>query len=186
MPPASLSPPIDHLTPTPRTIQSTVPPAELSLEERLEIINAAMSVRLEEAAVAFEVNTAHIPTVPVDLADVITVPVDTAPATLPNLYPTPVAALLQRAHHRLLTGGWCKDVLVDEDGARCMLGAIRIEARGDSGLEAAAVAVLLDAIRRQFGDDVDSVPSFNDAWAGSRVPTRMVDLAAGLADTRGL
>jgi hypothetical protein len=145
-----------------------------------------MTARLDEAAVAYEVNTAHIDTEPVDLADVVTGPVDTGPAPLPDLYPTPIAALLQRAHHRLITGGWCSGVLVDEDGARCMLGAIRIEARGDSGLEAGAAAVLLDAIRRRFGDDVDSVPSFNDAHGSAHTPLRMLDQAAILADARGL
>lgn len=180
---ASLSPAIDHPAPT---TAAPAPPKALSLEERLAFINTKMTARLDEAAVAYEVNTAHIPTEPVDLADIVTGPVDTGPAPLPDLYPTPVAALLQRAHHRLLTGGWCKDVLVDEDGARCMLGAIRVEARGDSGLEADAAAVLLDVIRRKFGDDVDSVPSFNDAHGTGRVPIRMVDQAAGLADARGL
>jgi hypothetical protein len=180
---ASLSPAIDHPAPT---TQAAAPPAELTLEERLALVNAEMTARLDEAAVAYEVNTAHIPTEPVDLADVVTGPLDTGHAPLPDLYPTPVAALLQRAHHRLLTGGWCKDALVDEDGARCMLGAIRIEARGDRGLEANAVSVLLDAIRRKFGDDVDSVPGFNDSWSGGRVPIRMVDQAAHLADARGL
>lgn len=168
------------------TTAAPAPPKALSLEERLTLINTEMTARLDEAAVAYEVNTAHIDLEPVDLADVVTGPVDTGPAPLPDLYPTPVAALLQRAHHRLLTGGWCKDALVDEDGARCMLGAIRIEARGDSGLEANAAAVLLDAIRRKFGDDVDSVPSFNDAHGTGRVPIRMVDQAAHLADARGL
>ena len=142
--------------------------------------NAAMTVRLDEAKVAYEVNTAHI-----DLADVVTVPLTPTLQPPPESYPTPIAALLQRAHHRLLTGGWCSGALVDEDGARCMLGAIRIEARGDSGLEADAATVLLDAIRRKFGD-VDSVPSFNDAHGSGRVPLRMVDQAAGLADARGL
>jgi hypothetical protein len=145
-----------------------------------------MTARLDEAAVAYEVNTAHIATDPVDLADIVTVPLNTGPTPLPELYPTPVAALLQRAHHRLLTGGWCTGALVDEDGARCLLGAIRAEARGDSGLEANAVTVLLDAIRRTFGDDVDSVPSFNDAHGSARVPLRMLDQAAHLADARGL
>ncbi|GGS09210.1 MULTISPECIES: DUF6197 family protein [Streptomyces] len=167
------------------TTAAPVPP-ELSLEERLTLIDAAMTVKLDEAAVAYEVNTAHIDIEPVNLADVVTGPADTGPAPLPELYPTPVAALLQRAHHRLLTGGWCKDVLVDEDGARCMLGAIRAEAGGDNSLEASAVAVLLEAVRRQFGDDVDSVPSFNDAFATGRTPLRMVDQAAHLADARGL
>ncbi|MGW7620781.1 DUF6197 family protein [Streptomyces antimycoticus] len=179
---ASLSPAIDHPAPT----APAAPPADLSLEERLTLVNTAMTARLDEAAVAYEVNTAHIPIEPVDLADVVTVPLTPTLQPPPESYPTPVAALLQRAHHRLLTGGWCSDVLVDEDGARCMLGAIRAEARGDSGLEASAASVLLDAIRRRFGDDVDSVPSFNDAHGSARVPLRMVDQAAGLADARGL
>ncbi|MFJ5779544.1 hypothetical protein [Streptomyces sp. NPDC093094] len=166
--------------------QSVTPPAELSLEERLALVDAVMTVRLEEAGVAYEVNTAHIPTGPLDLADVVTVPAGTVPEPLPALYPTPVAALLQRAHHRLLTGGWCSGTLVDEDGARCMLGAVRAEAHGDRGLEADAAAVLLDAVRRSFGDDVESVPSFNDAHGTSRIPVRMVADAAGLADARGL
>ncbi|MFJ6053637.1 hypothetical protein [Streptomyces sp. NPDC092307] len=175
-------PATDQIVPT---AQAPVP-TKLTLEERMAFINTAMNVRLDEAKVAYEVNTAHIPIKPVDLADVITGPVDTGPAPLPQLYPTPVAALLQRAHHRLLTGGWCSGALVDEDGARCMLGAIRIEAHGDSGLEDDAATVLLDAIRRKFGEDVDSVPSFNDAHGTGRVPIRMVDQAAGLADARGL
>ncbi|MER8160017.1 hypothetical protein [Streptomyces sp. NPDC094472] len=180
---ASLSPAIDHPV---LTTQAAAPPADLAHEERLTLVNAAMTARLDEAAVAYEVNTAHIPTEPVDLADIVTGPLDTGSAPLPDLYPTPVAALLQRAHQRLFTGGWCKDTLVDEDGARCMLGAIRAEARGDSGLESSAVAVLLDAIRRTFGDDVDSVPSFNDAFARGRVPIRMVGQAAHLAHARSL
>lgn len=175
------------LTPAPPqpTATSPVSNSELSLEARLAATDAAMTIRLEEAAVAHEVRTAHIPTEPLSLEDVVTLPL--TPTLTPSLasYPTPVAALLQRAHHRLLTGGWCTGALVQEDGARCMLGAIRVEARSDHGLEAGAVAVLLDAIRREFGD-ADSVPSFNDAHASGRIPLRMLDQAAGLADARGL
>ncbi|MEU4506807.1 hypothetical protein [Streptomyces sp. NPDC024089] len=186
MPQTHPAPAIDQTPRTAPTTAAPAPPTELSLEERLAFINAAMSVRLDEAKVAYEVNTAHIETEPVDLTDIVTVPLTPTLQPPPESYPTPVAALLQRAHHRLLTGGWCKDALVDTDGARCMLGAIRIEARGDSGMEAAAAAVLLDAIRRKFGDDVDSVPGFNDAHGTGRVPLRMLGQAAGLADTRGL
>jgi hypothetical protein len=186
MPHTTPAPAIAHPAPTTQTATAPAPPAALSLEERMAFINAVMNVRLDEAKVAFEVNIAHIDTEPVDLDDVVTGPLDTGPAPLPDLYPTPAAAVLQRAHHRLLTGGWCKDVLVDEDGARCMLGAIRIEARGNSGVEATAAAVLLDAIRRQFGDHVGSVPGFNDSWANGRNPIRMLDQAAHLADARGL
>ncbi|MFI1621808.1 hypothetical protein ACH4VT_33345 [Streptomyces lydicus] len=180
--PTTPAPVISHPAPT---AAAPAPSAELSLEERLAFINAAMTVRLDEAALAYEVNTAHIPTEPVDLGDVVTVPLTPA-LQPPTPYPTPVAAILQRAYRRLLTGGWCSGALVDEDGARCMLGAIRIEARGDGGLEAGAAAVLLDAIRRKFGEGVDSVPSFNDAHRSGRVPMRMLDQAADLADTRGL
>ncbi|MEV0185843.1 hypothetical protein AB0I54_42245 [Streptomyces sp. NPDC050625] len=159
---------------------------DLSLEARLAAVDAAMSVRLDEAAVAFEVRTAHIPAEPVDLADVVTVPLTpTLPQPAPQTYSTPVAALLQRAHRRMEADGWCAGTLVDEDGAVCLLGAIRAEAAGDRGLEADAAAVLLDAIRRRFGD-VDSVPSFNDAHGSGRTPLRMLGDAASLADARGL
>lgn len=183
--PTSPAPAISHPTPATPAVQAAAPPADLSIEERMAFINAAMTVRLDQAHVAYEVNTAHIDIEPVELADVVTVPL-TPTLQPPTPYPTPLAALLQRAHHRLLTGGWCSGALVDEDGARCMLGAIRIEARGNSGVEADAAAVVLDAIRRQFGDHADSVPGFNDSWADGRHPLRILDQAADLADARGL
>ncbi|MGW2613159.1 DUF6197 family protein, partial [Streptomyces mirabilis] len=89
------------------------------------------------------------------------------------------------AHHRLTTEGWCSGALIDAQGARCLYGAIRAEARGNRGLESSALDVLMDAIRREFGD-VDSVPSFNDAWGNGRVPIRMLGQAASLADAHGL
>ncbi|NEA66952.1 hypothetical protein [Streptomyces sp. SID12488] len=186
MPHTTPSPAIAHPSTTTQTATAPAPPTALSLEERLAFINTVTTVRLDEAKVAYEVNTAHIETAPVDLDDVLAVPLIPTLQPPPAAYPTPAAAVLQRAHHRLLTVGWCKDVLVDEDGAACMLGAIRAEARGNRGLEATAAAVLLDAIRRQFGNHVDSVPGFNDVWHGGRVPIRMVDQAAALADARGL
>ncbi|MGI5048324.1 hypothetical protein ACM9HD_33460 [Streptomyces sp. JAC25] len=51
-----------------------VAPAVLSLEARLAAVEAAMTVVLDEAAVAYEVRTVHIPTTPVDLTDVVTLP----------------------------------------------------------------------------------------------------------------
>ncbi|MGW2964968.1 DUF6197 family protein [Streptomyces sp. NPDC001220] len=161
--------------------------AEPGLEARLAARLADMTVRLEEAAVAHEVRTAHLSTDPVDLADVITAPYApaTAPATVPApTYRTPVAALLERAQHRMETAGWCKGALTDEAGAVCLMGAIRIEARGDAGLAGQAETVLLDAIRREFGDDVPSVPWFNDRQHDGRIPLRMLRRAAGLADAR--
>ncbi|GHH55580.1 DUF6197 family protein [Streptomyces candidus] len=169
-----------HAPPLPA--RTSAPPAELSLEARMAATDAAMTVRLEEAAVAYEVNTAHIDTVPVDLGDVVTLPL-TPTLQPPTPYATPVAALLQRAHHRLLTDGWCTGALVDAEGARCLYGAIHHEARGDQSLASRGLEVLMDAIRREFSD-VDSVPSFNDAFASGRIPLRMLDKAAGLADAR--
>ncbi|MEU3464777.1 hypothetical protein ABZ721_33115 [Streptomyces sp. NPDC006733] len=186
MPHTPPAPAITHRAPPATPVVAPAPPAALSLEERLAFINAAMTVRLEEAGVAYEVNTAHIDTVPVDLADVVTVPLTPGLQPPPTPYPTPVAALLQRAHQRLLTGGWCTGALVDAAGARCLYGAIRIEARGHRGLEARAVDLLMEAIRRRFGEDVDSVPGFNDAWGSSRTPLRTLDQAADLADARCL
>ncbi|MEU7151216.1 hypothetical protein AB0B79_05820 [Streptomyces sp. NPDC039022] len=190
MPPTS--PATRRRDPTAPAAPAPAPVTHLSLEERLTLIDAAMTVRLDTAAVAYEVNTAHLATEPVDLADVVTGPTEPAgPAgsgdrPLPELYPTPVAALLQRAHHRLLTDGWCTGTLVDTDGARCLYGAVHAEAGGSQRLESDAMDILLEAVRREFGDDVESVPKFNDAFGGPRVPLRLLGQAAHLADARGL
>ncbi|MEV5049354.1 hypothetical protein AB0N20_33390 [Streptomyces griseoincarnatus] len=172
-----------------RTDQQTRPapaPGALSLDARLAAVEAAMTVRLEEAAVAHEVRTAYIGTTPADLGDVVAVPLTPVPQAPPQTYTTPVAALLERAQHRMETGGWCAGTAVDEDGAVCMIGAIRKEAGGDRSLEADAAAVVLDAIRRRFGDHIESVPAFNDAHDTGRIPLRMLDQAASLADARGV
>ncbi|MFF8918393.1 hypothetical protein ACF08M_35105 [Streptomyces sp. NPDC015032] len=170
------------LSPTP----TTTPPA-LSLEERLAFTNTAMTLRLEEAAVAHEVNTAHIPTTPVDLNNLISLPL-TPTLQPPAPSPTPVTALLQRAHQRILTNGWCAGTFQNEDGALCLFGAVRTEANHDLRLEMNAMAVLLDAIRNQFGDRFESVPSFNDSFRGTdgHVPVRMLGQAADLAGARGI
>ncbi|MFD9235669.1 hypothetical protein ACFWB3_10355 [[Kitasatospora] papulosa] len=170
------------------TTQTTSPPAPpatatavLSLEARLAAVEAAMSVALDEAAIAYEVRTAHIPTTPVDLADVVTLPLT---PTLTNPCASPVANLLQRAQQRLLADGWCTGSQVREDGARCLYGAVRVEAAGDRSLEARGLEVLMDTIRSQFSD-ADSVPTFNDRWADGRVPMRILGQAAALAANRG-
>ncbi|MER6280653.1 hypothetical protein ABT202_30885 [Streptomyces sp900105245] len=171
--------------PTAQPQQTTTPAGQpLTLEARLAASEADMTLRLEAAAIAHEVNTAHLAPGPVDPADIITVP--DAPAPPPPTYTTPVAALLERAHHRMQTAGWCAGALTDDEGRVCMLGAIRAEASGDRDLEADATAVVLDSIRRRFGDDVPSVPAFNDAHGSARTPTLMLGKAARLADTRCL
>lgn len=180
--------------PTAPAAQADQPPSvadpggadRLSLDARLAAVEAAMTVKLDEAAVAHEVRTAHIDTTPLDLADVITAPL--TPTLQPPLgrSTTPVAALLQRAQARMETDGWCAGALTDETGAVCMLGAIRKEAGGDRGLEADAASVVLDAIRRRFGNEIDSVPFFNDAHGSGRTPMRMLGEAASMADAKGL
>ncbi|MET8572269.1 hypothetical protein [Streptomyces sp. NPDC004783] len=109
------------------------------------------------------------------------------PARQPQQLPaTPVAALLERAQARMEADGWCAGALTDENGAVCLLGAIRKEAGGERGLEADAACVVLDAIRCRFGDHIDSVPSLNDAHGSGRIPVRMLGEAATMADAQGL
>ncbi|MER8226044.1 hypothetical protein ABTZ58_37055 [Streptomyces sp. NPDC094143] len=161
--------------------------AGLSLEARLAAVEAAMTVRLDEAAVAHEVRTAHLATTPVNLTEVVRVPLTpTSPAAPPPTYTTPVAALLERAHRRMETDGWCAGAMTDKTGAVCLIGAIRKEARGDRALETDAASLVLDAIRRRFGDDTDSVPAFNDAHGSGHIPARMLGEAASLADAKSL
>ncbi|MDX2622720.1 hypothetical protein PV356_24855, partial [Streptomyces sp. WI03-5b] len=62
---------LDDLT---ASTKAAAQPVELSLEERLTLVETAMTVRLDEANAAYEVNTAHIPTTPVDLDDLLTLP----------------------------------------------------------------------------------------------------------------
>lgn len=165
------------------------------LEARLAAVKTEMDARLALAAIAYEVNTAHIETTPVDwsrigalTAPTAPLPAPPVPSAPPGLAPhaTPVAGLLRRASLRLRTDGWCAGALTDDDGRLCSLGAILRESGGDRHIEAQAMAVLLEAIRRQFGPHVESVPSFNDAWGNGREPTRMLEQAAVLADARGL
>ncbi|MFI7396409.1 DUF6197 family protein [Streptomyces tendae] len=182
--PQHTAPAAPAVQPSPAT--APAPGDGLTLEARLAAVEALMSIRLDEAAVAHEVRTAHIDTTPVDLADVITVPLT------PTLQPstpqpgTPVAALLERARARMETDGWRAGALSDESGAVCLLGAIRKEAGGDRGLETDAASVVLDAIHRRFGTHVDSVPEFNDSWGSGHTPTRMLGEAASMADAQGL
>ncbi|MER5886961.1 hypothetical protein ABT160_24320 [Streptomyces sp. NPDC001941] len=175
-----------YAPPSPAPTSATTPTTALTLEERLALVNTAMNARLDEAAVAHEVNIAHIPIDPFDLADIITSPIPSTPAAPPAPYATPAAALLQRAHHQLLTGGWCTGALVNADGAHCMLGAIRAEAGVDHRAESTAIGVLLDVLHRTFGHAAVSLPACNDAHSSARVPLRLLGQAAALADARGL
>ncbi|MEU2468264.1 hypothetical protein ABZ580_29160 [Streptomyces sp. NPDC012486] len=184
MPSTMPSTDLDNLT---ASTKAAAQPVELSLEERLTLVETAMTVRLDEANAAYEVNTAHIPTTPVDLDDLLTLPL-TPTLQPPAPHSTPVAALLQRAHHRLLTDGWCAGSFKDANGALCLFGAIRYEAHRNPRLEMNAISVLMDTIRSQFGDRFESVPAFNDSFSAgdARIPLRILGQAADLADARSV
>jgi len=162
----------------------TVAPVELDFEARLAATDAEMTVRLEQAGVAVDVYTAHLPEA-VDWADVVTAPI-AVPAGLVDLYPTPVAALLQRAHTRIVDGGWCRGYSVDGQGATCLAWAIHREARGDVGLEVAGLNHLLDTIRAEFDPGAETVASWNDSHRDGRIPLRILGAAADTAATRGI
>lgn len=136
--------------------------------------------RLALAALAVD---ARIDTTPLDLADVITLPVE-VPRPAPAPYRTPLATLLHRASVRLATDGWCPDRYRDEQGGRCLVAAIRVEAtsRGEAD---DACALLLEAIQREFVD-AETVPSWNGRQHGPRIPLRVLGWAADMADARGI
>lgn len=165
---------------------ATPAPTAHGLDARLTAVSDLMDERLTVAALAVAVNTAvRVPDVEsVDLADVLRVPAAVEPYRPPvDLYPTPVAAVLQRARARLERDGWCQGATVDQDGARCLYGALRAEAAEAAELHD-ALAVLLDAIRRHFPDE-ETVPGFNDTH-GVRAVFRVLDQAADLAHARNL
>lgn len=176
MHPTAPAPARDHAAPA-------VPEAVPDLDARLAATDAAMTVRLELAALAVAVN-ASAPETVLRLEDVITGPVQ-LPEPEEAPYPTPAAATLQRAARRLRDGGWCRGATVTTEGARCLYGAVRAEAPTDRA-EADALSTLLDAIRRQF-PGAESVPEAND-WRlpNVRAAVRVLGQAARLADTRGL
>lgn len=164
------------------TVITRRPPAQLDLDARLALRLVDMGARLDEAAVAFEVRTAHI-----ESADPIletTAPLRLTPTAAPNPYTTPIAGTLHRARIRLENEGWCRQALRDEQGARCLIGAIQVEAPNRSAADSAC-NVLLEAIRRDF-PDADTIPSWNDAWRDPRLPLRYLDRAAELAHARTL
>jgi hypothetical protein len=155
------------------------PPAVLDLDARLALADAAMTLRLDQAAVAFEVNTVHLPAAdPVTSAPILP---PAQPAAAP--YTTPIAAVLQGALARLRTVGWCAEHY-DEQGAVCLVRAIRTEAGGGT-LGGQACAFLLDVIRAEFGP-WETVPSWNDAQVGPAVPLRILGQAAEQAAAHGI
>ncbi|MEV4784028.1 hypothetical protein AB0K53_00990 [Streptomyces tuirus] len=150
-----------------------VAPAVLGLEARLVLRGALMDERLAEAAVAFEVNTAHI--AGADPIPEITAPLRLTPTPAPCPYNTTLAALLYRARVRIETDGWCRDAIRDEQGARCPIGAIRVEATSRDQADDACV-LLLAVIQQDFAGA--TIPSWNAAQTSAAPVLRYLDRAA--------
>jgi hypothetical protein len=164
------------------TTSTTAAPVHLDLDARLAMVGAIMAERLDQAAVAFEVNTAHIPSA--DPIPEVAAPLPLTPTVAPCPYSTPVAGTLRRARVRLETGGWCTGQLRDEQGARCLIGAIRAAAGSRAEVDDACV-LLLEAIRRDF-TDAETIPSWNDSQTSPQPALLYLDRAAALAHARGL
>ncbi|MFF9175965.1 hypothetical protein [Streptomyces sp. NPDC014793] len=150
----------------------------LDLDARLALAQAVMDERCTLAALAVDVNSAHIAIDPVE----VTVP-HLPQTAVPAPYTTPLAALLHRAGIRLQTDGWSREAALEEDGRRCAIGAIRREA--DSRWQADdACVLLLEAIQRHW--EAETIPSWN-ARQPSVAPVLLAfERAAELADSRGI
>lgn len=156
----------------------------LDLDARMALRLALMDERLATAAVAFEVNTAHIESAePVPaITEVVPLTPTLPPPACP--YETPVAALLHRARVRIERDGWARQLRDDQAMARCPAGAIQIESRTGSD-DASARRLLFEVIERDF-PQAESIPSWNDAQTGPRLPLLYLERAAQLAGARNL
>ncbi|WP_369167800.1 hypothetical protein AB5J49_08000 [Streptomyces sp. R28] len=162
---------------------SSRPTPALDLETRLALLGVEMDARLDEAAVAFAVNTAHIASAdPVtDTAEVVPL----TPTATPTLYNTPIADVLHRARLRIEADGWCRDNLFDESGAICPIRAIRLEAATRREADDACV-LLLDVIQQHFDPGAETIPSWN-ASQNSPAPVLLAfGHAAQTANAKGI
>lgn len=150
--------------------QATRSHAAPDFEARLAAADAAMTVRLEHAALAHAVNTAHLPEV-----DVPHLPVDTEPAG----GDTPVAALLRRARARILRDGWCRGAARTDSGGMCLAEAIRAEARTHHDEREARLL-----LRRHLGGD--NIPAGNRRLRSASEAAHVLGRAADEATARRL
>lgn len=141
-----------------------------------------MDERLALAVLAVDVNSAHIA---IDPLPEITIPqMPQMPQTaVPAPYTTPLAALLHRARTRIETDGWTRECLVDEQGRRCAIGAIRVEAASRWQADDACV-LLLDVIQQHW--QADTIPSWNAAQPSATPVLLAFDRAAQHAHNRNL
>lgn len=159
-------------------------PTELDLETRLVLRAADMTVRIDQAATAFAINTAHLPGA--DPVTVIAEPTQLKliPTSAPCPYTTLIADLLYRARVRLESDGWCRNALVDQSGAVCPIRAIRLEAATRWQADDACT-LLLEAIQRDYRN-AETIPSWNAQQTSPRPVLLAFDRAATLAHARNL
>ncbi|KOU30209.1 hypothetical protein ADK53_28745 [Streptomyces sp. WM6373] len=142
--------------------RSAAPP--LSLDERLALTGPAMDDRLNTAGLAVDVRTAAI-----DIPEIL---VDLLPAAAPAA-PTTAEEVLQEASRLIRAHGWIRGYVGSAATGYCVIGAIRAAVGGNSRLEDAAEALLLDQIRAEQ-PDVLSVGAWNDAQRGPGPVLRML------------
>jgi hypothetical protein len=163
---------------TTTTLAPATRPPVLTLDDRLALASLAMDERLALAGLAVDVNTAHIP------VETVEVTVPHLPQTaVPAPYSTPLATLLHRAGIRLQTDGWSREAMLEEDGRRCAIGAIRREAASRRQAGDACV-LLLEAIQRHWA--AETIPSWNRQQTSVAPVLLAFGRAAEMAGERGL
>lgn len=163
-------------------VQASAPvaaPVELDLDARMALTLAEMDGRCTTAVMAVDINSAHIA---VDTPE-IAAPLPLIPTLAPSPYRTPIAGLLHRARNRIVTDGWCRDALYDDQGAICPIRAIRLEAASRHDADDACV-LLLESIQRTF--QVETIPSWNLQQTSPGPVLIAFDRAAQLASDRSL
>ncbi|WP_405848119.1 hypothetical protein OG211_12325 [Streptomyces niveus] len=144
----------------------------LDLDARLTAVDAAMTVRLEGAALAHAVDARHPETV-LDYADII------RPASAAT--DRPVAALLRRAQQRVLRpGGWSRDTGTNSSGGVCLEYVLIAEAL--AGRDEQEARILL----RQVIGSGDPITHINRHLAGPAQAGQLLGQAATLANLRNL
>ncbi|MFC8793337.1 DUF6197 family protein [Streptomyces cinereoruber] len=90
-------------------------------------------------------------------------------ATLPMRLTGPVEKTLTDALAFLDTHGWTRYSLINTQGARCSIGALRAAAGSRNTAYRDAGNLLLDEARRQHGKKWQTIPSWNDCHSGAEV-----------------
>ncbi|MEU8764356.1 hypothetical protein [Streptomyces sp. NPDC048659] len=81
----------------------------------------------------------------------------------------PVERTLTDALAFLDTHGWTRYSLINTEGARCSIGALRAAAGSRNAAYRDAGNLLLDEARRQHGKKWEAIPAWNDSHSGAQV-----------------